>query len=115
MEISADILLLLLTTGFIAGVIDTIAGGGGLLTVPVLLATGLSPAQAIATNKLQRIFGTASAAYSFSRSGEVDWRGLWRVAACTLFGAALGAAAVQTLDPAFLFRLVPWLLLGATL
>ena len=68
-------MVMLLIIGFVAGLIDTTAGGGGLITVPALLATGLSPAQVIATNKLQSSAGTASATYSFVRSGEVDWQG----------------------------------------
>ena len=50
---------LLFFVAMLAGFIDSIAGGGGLLTVPSLLAAGLSPAQALATNKLQSVGGIA--------------------------------------------------------
>ncbi len=67
---------LLFVAGLSAGAVDAVAGGGGLITVPTLLLSGLSPAQALATNKLQSICGTASASYRFIQSGMVDLRGL---------------------------------------
>ena len=54
-----EVILLLFTVALFAGFIDTLAGGGGLLTLPALLLTGMSPVQAIATNKLQAVIGTA--------------------------------------------------------
>ena len=65
---------LLFLTGFVAGVIDSVAGGGGILTLPVLLNLGIPPAQAIATNKLQASFGSFTSAWSFVRSGVVSFR-----------------------------------------
>ncbi|GAL05186.1 putative membrane protein YfcA [Photobacterium aphoticum] len=53
MDLSLDILGLLFLVAGVAGFIDAIAGGGGMLTVPALLAAGVPPAQALATNKLQ--------------------------------------------------------------
>ena len=53
----------------VAGFIDAIAGGGGLLTLPALLAVGLSPAQALGTNKLQSVFGSGSSSWYFARRG----------------------------------------------
>ena len=55
-----DLVLLLFATGLIAGALDAVAGGGGLITLPVLLAVGLGPTEALATNKLQGSFGTFS-------------------------------------------------------
>ena len=49
-----------------AGFVDAIAGGGGLITVPVLMLAGLSPEQALATNKVQGSFGAATAAFSWA-------------------------------------------------
>ena len=60
---------LLFLIAMLAGFIDSIAGGGGLLTVPSLLAAGLSPAQALATNKLQSVGGSFSASLYFIRRG----------------------------------------------
>ena len=67
-----DIIALLFITGFSAGFVDSIAGGGGLIALPVLLSVGLPPQLALGTNKLQGAFGTLSAAYNFICKGEAD-------------------------------------------
>ena len=51
--------------GFIAGIIDTIAGGGGAITLPVLLAMGLPPATALGTNRLQACIGEFTCSLQF--------------------------------------------------
>jgi uncharacterized membrane protein YfcA len=58
----------------VAGTVDAIAGGGGLLTVPALLASGLPPHLALATNKGQSVFGAAAALARFSHAGMVPFR-----------------------------------------
>lgn len=62
-DISLWVYLALFGAAFLAGAIDAIAGGGGLITVPVLLAAGLSPAEALATNKLQGCAGKIGRAH----------------------------------------------------
>src|SRR5437899_13085306 len=64
----------LFLTGVCAGFVDSIAGGGGLITVPVLLSMGLSPADALGTNKLQSSSGSASATFHYTRAGLLRWR-----------------------------------------
>ena len=102
--------VILFLTGLLAGFVDSIAGGGGLITLPVLLNLGFSPQDALGTNKLQASFGSGSATWHFAQAGWVDFRacaaGIW----FTAVGAVLGAVAVQGLDPAFLRRSIPWLL-----
>ena len=56
-----DIILLLIAAAFVAGAIDAVAGGGGLITIPALLLAGFDPLTAIGTNKVQAIFGSGSA------------------------------------------------------
>lgn len=68
-EIGWNIILLLAVVAFVAGFIDAIAGGGGLLTVPALLLAGFDPVTALATNKLQATFGSGSATLVFLRKG----------------------------------------------
>lgn len=63
-----DVVAALAAVALLAGFVDAIAGGGGLLTVPALLVAGLGPVEAIATNKLQGTFGTASATLAFARA-----------------------------------------------
>jgi hypothetical protein len=97
---------------FAAGFVDSIAGGGGLITVPALLSAGLTPAQALGTNKLQASFGSGSAAWHFGRAGLVRWKEVGLGMTVTFFAAMLGALAVQQISPAFLRRLIPMLLIG---
>lgn len=66
------IVALLALASFIAGLVDAIAGGGGLITVPALLAAGLPPHVALATNKGQSTFGAVSSFVSFWRKGGID-------------------------------------------
>ena len=80
-----------LAAGFAAGFIDSIAGGGGLITVPVLMLAGLSPEQALATNKVQGSFGAATAAVSYARSGLVDLRAQLPAAALAFAAGVAGA------------------------
>jgi hypothetical protein len=101
---------LLFLTGLAAGFVDSIAGGGGLITIPVLLSFGLDPRQALATNKLQATFGSASAAFHYAHAGAVNWRECGRGFTITFIGAAAGTLTVRQVDALLLARLVPWLL-----
>ncbi|MFU8769924.1 MAG: TSUP family transporter [Desulfotignum sp.] len=102
---------ILFVTGLCAGFVDAIAGGGGLIALPVLLAVGLPPAVALGTNKLQGSFGTLSAAVNFVSRGLVDIRQCWIGMGFTLCGAMLGAVVIQRMDPGFIRHLIPALLL----
>ncbi|HZR20529.1 MAG TPA: TSUP family transporter [Verrucomicrobiae bacterium] len=101
---------LLFTTGLAAGFVDSIAGGGGLITLPVLLSLGLGPREALGTNKLQATFGSASAAVHYTAAKTVSVRECVRGFCFTLVGAAAGAITVQRVDPAFLRKAIPILL-----
>jgi len=100
----------LFATGLVAGTVDAIAGGGGLLTLPVLLGFGLPAPLALATAKLQGAFGSGSAAWSFARRGAVHLRDCRLGFVLTALGAVGGAFTVRRLDPQFLGTLIPWLL-----
>jgi uncharacterized protein len=100
----------LFVTAFVAGLVDAIAGGGGLLTIPVLLGAGLPPVVALGTNKLQASFGSTTATWHYSRGGVIAWRDCRAGIAATAIGAAIGAWAVQRLSRAALQLLIPWLL-----
>ena len=102
-------------TGLSAGFVDSIAGGGGLITLPVLLGCGLGPKEALGTNKLQSTFGSASAAAHYAAAKTVSIRDCARGFVYTLIGAALGAVAVQQLDPSLLRRAIPVLLIAVAL
>lgn len=111
MELPVETFILLITVAFMAGGIDAMAGGGGLLTIPALMAAGVPPVSALATNKLQSAVGTASAFVAFWRAGHVDLRRFaWPVMAA-IIGSGAGAVAVQQVDPSFLAGIVPFLLI----
>ena len=90
MEFSIEILIILFTTGLIAGIIDTVAGGGGLLTIPALLSCGISPASALATNKLQAIFGTMTASIYFIKKKIIDLNEMKPLIIMAFIGSILG-------------------------
>ena len=95
-----------------AGFVDSIAGGGGLLTVPALLAAGLPPTTALATNKAQSTFGALTAAVTYTRGGAVEPRRLGPPILTVLVGSATGTFIVTQVDTARLEDLLPWLLLA---
>ncbi|NQD38567.1 TSUP family transporter [Permianibacter sp. IMCC34836] len=115
LEFSTEILTLLFFVAVVAGCIDAIAGGGGLLTIPALLWAGLPPAIALGTNKLQGCAGSFSASLHFIREKAVDFRRFWPAFLASLIGGALGALTVQQIDPGFLRKVIPWLLIGIAL
>jgi len=105
----------LFATGLAAGFVDSIAGGGGLITLPVFLSLGISPQHALGTNKLQATFGSGSAAFHFAKAGLVDIRACKLGILCTGIGALLGTRLVQNIDPGFLRATIPWLLMAIAL
>ncbi len=87
---------------FAAGLIDSIAGGGGLISLPALLAAGVPPHIALGTNKLQSMSGTAVALANFHRHAKV----LWKIAAIgvpfSLAASAIGAKLALIIPPSAL-------------
>src|SRR5712675_862947 len=102
----------LFATGLVAGFVDSIAGGGGLITLPVMLSIGLEPQQALGTNKLQASFGSGSAAWHYAKAKAVPLKDCVRGFVLSFLGAALGALAVQQGEPSFLKRAIPILLIA---
>jgi len=100
---------------FAAGLVDAIAGGGGLLTVPALLAAGLPPHLALGTNKGQSVFGSGSAMVKYWRSGLVDPVRARAAFPLGLLGSACGATLVLAVPAARLKPIVLVLLAGAAL
>ncbi len=103
---------LLFATGLVAGFVDSIAGGGGLITLPVMLSICGDPRLALGTNKLQSTFGSGSATYHHLRVGSAKWSECRRGFLFTLVGALLGSIAVQLIDPSLLKRFIPVMLLA---
>jgi uncharacterized protein len=103
-EVALGTVLLLVLAGFVAGWIDAVVGGGGLVQLPaLLLVPGLTPVQALATNKLASIMGTSVSAATYYRRVHPDLRTASPMALAALLGAAGGALLASSL-PAAVFR-----------
>lgn len=116
MDIDVATLALLLAAGFVAGWVDAVVGGGGLIQLPaLLLVPGISPVQALATNKLAGIMGTSVSALTYYRRVGPDLRTAGPMAVAALLGA-IGGAALASRIPAHLFTpiiLVVLIVVGA--
>nr|WP_272211336.1 TSUP family transporter [Marinicella sp. W31]MDC2877223.1 TSUP family transporter [Marinicella sp. W31] len=111
-EASPDLLLILFAAAFVAGFVDSIAGGAGLITIPVMLIAGIPPLQTLGTNKLQGIFGAASATISYARGGRVAPRTQWPMALLAFAGGAAGAVLATIISGDILLAALPVLLVG---
>lgn len=114
-ELPLHVILILFAVSLVAGCVDALAGGGGLITLPVLLWAGLPQAVALGTNKLQGTAGSFSASLHFVREKAVDFRKFWPAFVASLVGGAAGALAVQLINPSFLRAVIPWLLIAIAL
>ncbi|SRR6266540_620560 len=108
---------LLFVTALVAGFVDSIAGGGGLITIPVLLNLGLTPQDALGTNKLQATFGSGSAAWNYGRAGLIDFRACVGGIFFTVIGAGLGSWLVIAMGrnktgEDVLRQIIPWLIVA---
>ncbi|WBU52751.1 TSUP family transporter [Paracoccus sp. SCSIO 75233] len=111
-ELALDVTLMLIAAAFAAGFIDAIAGGGGLITVPALMLAGVPPAQTLATNKVQGVFGAATAAISYSASGHVNLRRQTGAAAVSFTAGLAGAFCVTLIPTEALRYILPLILIG---
>jgi uncharacterized membrane protein YfcA len=96
-----------------AGTVDAIAGGGGVITLPALLAAGLPPHQALGTNKGQSVWGSCAAMIAFWRAERVDRKQAERTFPLGFAGSVGGAALVSALDKEALRPIVIAMLIGA--
>jgi uncharacterized protein len=106
------VLALLAAVALAAGLIDAIAGGGGLLTVPALLVAIADPRVALGTNKGQAVFGSCASLLSFAREGRVDKKRFWPTFLAAAAGSAAGARLLLAARPEVLRPVVLVLLLG---
>jgi len=105
----------LTTVAVLTGFVDSIAGGGGLIMMPALLFAGVPPINALATNKLQSMFGTATAFANYTRKGLVDWRSNWLSVVLIFVAASAGVIVVQSVDSKALALVIPLLLMAVAL
>ena len=110
-------LLLVSLASLLAGGIDSIVGGGGLILVPALFAVypNAAPATLFGTNKSASVWGTSIATVQYSRRVQMRWAVLGPAAGAALVGSFFGAWAVTLIDPGFLRRALPLILLAVLL
>lgn len=111
-EVATNLVLFLVIAAFLAGIIDSIAGGGGLITMPALLLAGASPVEALGTNKLQGSFGAGTAALTFARAGHVQLRDQLAMAAIAAVAGAFGALIAYLIPAQVLRYIMPVVLIG---
>ncbi|MEX2963645.1 TSUP family transporter [Microbulbifer sp. TYP-18] len=110
-----SVYLVLVAVAGTAGFISSIAGAGGMITLPALLWAGIPPLDALGTNKFQSVFGTLSSAVNYFRSGHLDLRPLWPGLLAAVCGAALGTWVVTQIGGEQLQTLLPLLLIAVAL
>jgi len=110
-------LVIVSLASLLAGLVDAIVGGGGLILVPALFATFPSahPATLFGTNKSASVWGTAFATVQYSRRVRLPWDALLPATGAGFVGAFLGAWLVTAIDPGFLRRALPFILLAVLL
>jgi len=112
-RVAPGVIALLAVTAFLAGVVDAIAGGGGLITLPALLMAGLPAHVALGTNKGQSVWGSGAALFAFWRADRVDRRQAGWTFPLGLVGSAIGAQLVLLIDKDALRPVVIAMLIGA--
>ena len=98
---------------FLAGFVDAVAGGGGLISLPAYLIAGLPVHFAIGTNKLSSGMGTTLATVRFARNGYIPWKQAVFCAACALLGSSIGANLALLVDD-YYFRIIMLVILPLT-
>lgn len=114
-ELGLDFVLFLMLAAFLAGFMDSIAGGGGLIAIPTLLIAGFSPVESLGTNKLQSLFGSGSATIAYAAGGHVDLKTQIGSAALSFAGAVIGAFVATVLPGDLLRAALPLLLVTIAL
>ena len=107
--------IILFFVAFIASMIDSIAGGGGLLTTPSMLILGISPLNVLATNKFQSCFGTFTSTYNYYKNGLLTEKKKSMYFCLSFIGSSIGTLLVSRISNETLESVIPVLLIGAAL
>ena len=110
-----EIYIFVAVTGFVAAFIDAAAGGGGMISLPALMLTGISPLQALGTNKMAAVMGACTSFITFVRSGKMDVQLIKKLFPLSLIGSVLGVLAVKQVPSEFLRPLIVVLLIVVVL
>jgi len=114
-NLTVEILGWLFLAGLAGGFVDSIAGGGGLISVPALIMTGMPPVSALATNKASSMFGSFTATLTYAKKGHVRLSEMKWAIAFTFIGSAIGTVMVQILASDVMTQVIPFLLIAAAL
>ncbi len=106
-EFSFSVVLLLFFAALLAGYIDTLVGGGGLITIPALMLAGLPPVYALGTNKLQAVAGSGTATLTLLAKGRIEFGQVRLLMLIAFVGSIVGAVLVQFIDAEILEYVVP--------
>lgn len=106
-NISVEILSFLFLAAFVAGFLDTLAGGGGLISLPALIVSGIPPLFALGTNKLQGSMGTFTASFIMIKTRKVAWDSVKHLMVAAFIGSLLGTIAVQFINTEVLNFVIP--------
>jgi uncharacterized membrane protein YfcA len=110
MDFAVETLLFLFFAAVIAGFMDTLAGGGGLITVPALVVAGVPPLAALGTNKLQSSFGSGTASVLLFKRKKIHWQELRPMMIAAFIGSVVGTVIVQFIDAKILGFIIPLVL-----
>lgn len=106
-DLSLHLFALLFIVAVVAGFLDTLAGGGGLITLPALIVSGVPPLLALGTNKLQSSMGTATATLMMLKTKRIQWHEVKLLMFMAFIGSILGSVAVQFINPKMLSFVIP--------
>lgn len=108
-------LIFICIAGFIAAAVDSIAGGGGLISLPAIIAAGIPPHLALGTNKFASTCASLTSTIKFARSGKIHFKLIRYQIPCTIIGSALGVKAVLSINEQFLQGMIIVMVLAVTL
>lgn len=111
MEFALETLLFLFFAAAVAGFMDTLAGGGGLITIPALVVSGVPPLAALGTNKLQSSFGSGTASFLLFKYKRIQWQELRPMMIAAFIGSIAGTIIVQFIDTKVLGFMIPFVLI----
>ena len=110
-DLTLTTILILSAVALVAGFVDSIAGGGGMITIPALMLAGIPTHEALGTNKFQGVFGTFSAVLHFYKKGHLDLKKCALFTAFAFVFALGGVLAVQVINAEILKKAIPFLLM----
>lgn len=114
-QLSPEMLAFMIAAGFLSAFIDSVVGGGGMISLPAMMLTGLPPGVVLGSNKMASVMGSLTSTLAFMRSGKVNYHLIKYLFPLSFFGSVLGVYVVQKMPPEFLKPLVIVLLIAVTI